>query len=71
MAEDDVSSEQYAQVRFKGRGDRTLTAADFKRLGVEDQRMVVWDDSNDRLAGVTQAAADALVDQMGNEFERA
>lgn len=40
---------------------RTISAADFRSVGVEDQERVSWDETNDFTAEVSDAAAEYLV----------
>jgi len=67
MAEENKSSE-YVQVEYLGGGERTVSARDFKNLGVEGQGKVVWDDSNDFVAGLSEEAAARLVETHRTEF---
>jgi len=59
-------------VRYKGASDsRDIDAADFKSMGVEGQRKVVWNADNDRVVEVSSDAAATLVEQLPREFELA
>lgn len=59
-------------VRYKGGSDsRSLTAADFKSMGVEGQNKVVFNADNDRTVELSNEAAATLVEQLPREFELA
>lgn len=54
---------------YTGFGDRVLSKQDFVTAGVEDQGDVVFVDSNDHTAELSDAAASFLIDQHHDAFE--
>lgn len=65
---DEKSDKGYVQVEYLGSGTRKILKADFERIGIEDQNVLVWDDSNDFVAGMRPDAAQRLVETHKNEF---
>lgn len=51
-----------AKVKYTGSADkRSISSADFKKVGVKDQDKAIWDESNDFTTEVSEAASEYLV----------
>jgi hypothetical protein len=46
-----------------------ISASDFKKLGVEDQKQVSWNPENRHIAELSDAAAQALMDLEPGDWE--